>query len=197
MACIQQRAFCVGINSREETPHTSPIIYKVLRRLPWVIKQPHSFPSWPIKPLLTTTLTLPWSSLMCNLSNPRPMRQPQRAMLHTGTGNDLQPSNDFLKTYELCRQRPGRACKVVLRDCIPFRRPLIPLLPLVSSSHLVPSCLTLWCLLESSLEQLTEVLATVLRTHPLPKMAARPGTVPCGWRSSKRSSSVAVPPELL
>jgi hypothetical protein len=121
-------------------------------------------------------------------------------MLHTGTGNDQQASDDFLTLYELYTPLPVEPGYQSYPITSPFRltaHATIAIGLLITSRA---SCVTLCCELESALSdshKVTKVLKTVLRTHPLPKKAACPDTVPCGWRSSQRSSSVAVPLELL
>lgn len=95
----------------------------------------------------------------------------------------------YMNYMNLCRGNL-RGSSAQLHSLPPTAHPTVTIGLLITSRA---SCVTLWCLLESSLSHLEKVLVTVPRTHPLPKKAACPGIVPCGWRSS----SVPVPFELL
>jgi hypothetical protein len=96
----------------------------------------------------------------------------------------------YMNCFNLCR--PNLEI-IPLRLAYPFRRQPIPPLLLAFPSHPTISCVTLCCLLESSLSQLKKGTCDGIPHSPAPKTVR----TPCGWRLFKSSSSVAVPLELL
>jgi hypothetical protein len=73
MACTQQRLFLCG--SQAYKINTSSVVYQIFKPSTSLGLSNNLIPSrpLPIKPLL---MTLPWSSLMFDSSNARPMRDP-------------------------------------------------------------------------------------------------------------------------
>jgi hypothetical protein len=81
----------------------------------------------------------------------------------------------YMNCFDLCRTNLEI---IPLPLAYPFRRQPIPPLLLAFSSHIAISCVTLYCLLESSLSQLEKGTCDGGPHSPAPKTVR----TPCGWR---------------